>query len=319
MEQLHLFAIELDKVCKLIKALYRLKKAPHVWYKIIVKFLKKLWFTQLELDYKIFVSKDKQLYIAVYVDDLLIFGLDVLRLEDVQQKLQDRFKMTDLGDISHYLGMQVNHVIGKKITLRQNTYLKKILDYFKWTKCKPASIPMNPGVAKSLLPYDGNADKKTNKWYQSPIGSLMWPSVHIRPDIAYSVGVLSQYSSNPGPTNWNLVIQIFRYLSGTLDFGITFIVDSGNDLVGYIDSDYAGLIDGQKSTDGYIFMLSGGLLSHQSKLQSTVALLLYKAKYMATTEAGKEVLWVDDFWLAWDLAFPVNLLTYAQIKKGQFC
>ena len=172
-EQPHLFVTELDKVCKLIKALYGLKQAPHVWYKTLVKFLKKLGFTRLELDHGIFVSADKQLFIAVYVDDLLIFGSNLPRLEDVQQKLRDRFKMTDLGDVSHYLGMQVDHVIGKKITLCQSIYPKKVLDRFKMTEYKPASISIDPGVANSLLLYDSNADKETTKWYQSAIGSFI--------------------------------------------------------------------------------------------------------------------------------------------------
>ena len=79
----------------------------------------------------------------------------------------------------------------------------------------------------------------------------MWPAVHTRPDIAYSVRVLSRDCSIPGPTHCNLFIQIFRYLSGTLDPGITFTADSEDDLVGYIDSDYAGLTDGRQSTGGY--------------------------------------------------------------------
>ena len=86
---------------------------------------------------------DKQFYIAVYVDNLLISGSDIARLKDVQQKLQDRFKMTDLGHIPNYLRIQIDHVIGERITLCQNTYLKKRLDPFKLTECKPASIPMH--------------------------------------------------------------------------------------------------------------------------------------------------------------------------------
>ena len=80
--------MELDKVCKVIKALYKLKQAPHVCYKTYVKFLKKLGFTLLELDHRIFVSVNKQVFITVYVDDLLIFGLDLPCLENVQQKLR---------------------------------------------------------------------------------------------------------------------------------------------------------------------------------------------------------------------------------------
>ncbi len=92
-----------------------------------------------------------------------------------------------------------------------------------------------------------------------------------------------------------MVIQIFRYLSRTLNLRIAFTADSEDELVSYTDSDYAGLIDGQKSTGGYIFILFGGPLSHQSKLQSTVALSSTEAEYMATTEAGKEALRVARF------------------------
>ena len=143
-KQPHLFATELDKVCKLIKTFYRLKHAPHVRYKTVVKFPKKLGFIQLELDHGISASTDKQLYIAVYVDDLLIFGSDIARLEDVQQKLLDRFKMTELGDISDYLGMKFNHVVGERITLCQSTYLNKLLGCFNMIECKPAFILMDP-------------------------------------------------------------------------------------------------------------------------------------------------------------------------------
>ena len=51
--------------------------------------------------------------------------------------------MIDLRDISHYLRIQINHIVGKKITFYSSTYLKKVLDYFKMTECKPASIPMD--------------------------------------------------------------------------------------------------------------------------------------------------------------------------------
>lgn len=82
-EQPHLFATELNKVCKLIKGLYGRKQTSNVHYKIFVKFLKKLRFTQLELDHRIFISADKKLFISVYIDDLFIFSLDVFRLKDV--------------------------------------------------------------------------------------------------------------------------------------------------------------------------------------------------------------------------------------------
>ena len=71
--------------------------------------------------------------------------------------------MTDLGDVSDYLRMQVDHVVGEKITFCQSIYLKKILDCFKMTDYKPAFIPMDPGVANFLLSYNGNVNKETTK------------------------------------------------------------------------------------------------------------------------------------------------------------
>ncbi len=229
------------------------------------------------------------------MDDLLRFASDKSRLTDIQDQLSARFKMTNLGEVSHYLGMEVDVEVGKQISLRQTVYLKKMLERFQMTDCKPVSVPMNPGVANGLFPSDQQADRATIEWYQSAIGSLLWPAVHTRPDISYSVGVLSRYYANPGSTNCNLLIQIFRYLAGTLELGITFKSDSTDGLVGYTDSDWAGLKDGRRSTGRYTFLLSGGPVSYQSKQQATFALFSTEAEYMATTEAGKEALWIAQF------------------------
>lgn len=75
-EQPYLFEIDIDKICKLLKALSGLKQVSHIWYKMLIKFFWKLAFQHFELDYGIFVLEDKSLFIAVYIDDLLLFGSD---------------------------------------------------------------------------------------------------------------------------------------------------------------------------------------------------------------------------------------------------
>lgn len=69
--------------------------------------------------------------------------------------------MTNLGDAFYYLGMPVNHFIDKKINFCQSTYLREVLDYFKITECKPATILIDSGVANSLLLYYRYIDKKS--------------------------------------------------------------------------------------------------------------------------------------------------------------
>ena len=67
------------------------------------------------------------LFIAIYANNLLLFGLDITCLEGMQQKLQDQFKMTDLEDISHCFEMQVNHVLATNSLSAQVLIARKYL------------------------------------------------------------------------------------------------------------------------------------------------------------------------------------------------
>ena len=72
--------------------------------------------------------------------------------------------------------------------------------------------------------------------YQSAVGSLMYAMLGTRPDIAYAVGAVSQYNSDPGKAHWIAVKRIFRYLKGTMNFSLKY---KGSDmqLLGYSDAD----------------------------------------------------------------------------------
>ncbi len=114
-----MFEDGITRVCFVKKALYGLKQALRVWYQTLLDFLRKLDFHKTEADHGLFVSADKTMFIAIYVDDLLLFGADINpRINDVMQNLRDRFRMTDLGDVSHHLGIEVDVDLKKKtITL----------------------------------------------------------------------------------------------------------------------------------------------------------------------------------------------------------
>lgn len=71
--------------------------------------------------------------------------------------------MTNLEKISHYIGIEVDVEIGKKISFRQTTYLKKILECFQMVDCKPASVFMNLGMANVLFLSEDQADRATIK------------------------------------------------------------------------------------------------------------------------------------------------------------
>ena len=107
--------------------------------------------------------------------------------------------------------------------------------------------------------------------YQSVVGSLMYAMIATRPDIAFAVGVVSRFLSNPGKKHWEAVKMILRYLCGTKNKCLC--LGGGNvSIVGYTDSDYAGCSDSRKSTSGYIFSLWE--VSYLGDLVSKNALLI---------------------------------------------
>ena len=92
------------------------------------------------------------------MDNLLIFRADISQIEKIQNDLSDRFKMTNLGNVSHSLSWNRNGCYGKKtIEVPQVTYMKKVLKHFGMQNCRSASVFMDPRVASSILLYDQKA------------------------------------------------------------------------------------------------------------------------------------------------------------------
>eukprot|EP00253_Pinus_taeda_P032790 PITA_32790 len=112
--------------------------------------------------------------------------------------------------------------------------------------------------------------------YASAVGRLMYAMVYTRPGIAHVVGILSMFISKPGKKHGTIVKRVFRYLSGTSDYGLCYRgrpgLDRVLDICGFVDEYWAGDLDQRRSTSGYVFNLFGGVVSWMSKKQSIVAL-----------------------------------------------
>ncbi|KAK9211123.1 hypothetical protein WN943_000497 [Citrus x changshan-huyou] len=162
-------------------------------------------------------------------------------------------------------------------------------------KTKPVCTPLAPHFklgSSSCPKSQEKRDYMARVPYASAVGSLMYAMVCTRPDISQAVSMVSRYMHDPGKSHWLTVKWILRYLYGTVDVGLLFKKDCGQQCVGYCDSDFAGDLDKRRSTTGYVFTLGGGPVSWRSILQSTIALSTTEAKYMAATEAVKEVIWL---------------------------
>ena len=168
------------------------------------------------------------------------------------------------------------------------TYPKQILEKYGISDCRPAKIHISPGVANSLSVYENQLEKGIVVWCQSALRAFIWPVIHSRRDLAYSVKVLSRFCSNSGLSHFELVIHDLRYVSGTLQLGLKLDgeADTTDDIIGCTDSDFAESKPDRKSIGGYVFMLAGVAFSHSSKLQSIIALSTFEVEYLAICEAG---------------------------------
>lgn len=120
---------------------------------------------------------------------------------------------------------------------------------------------------KVQLDKDEKGKPVNSTMFKSLVGGLRY-LVHTRPDIAFSVGIVSQFMERPTVLHLNAVKRIIRYIKGTLEFGLNYVRGSGSYLLsGYSDSDMAGNVDDRKSPIGVAFYLNESLITWVSQKQ----------------------------------------------------
>jgi hypothetical protein len=182
------------------------------------------------------------------------------------------------------------------ISLSQTSYIDTILSRFSLDDAKPRTTPITPGtnLSKADAPSDDTEAafmKKTP--YREAIGSLMYAAVATRPDISFAVSTLSQFLENPGQLHWEAVKRVFRYLSGTKDYALTY-GNERHELVGFTDADGASQ-EHRHAISGFAFLIDGAAVSWASRKQEIITLSTAEAEYVAATHAAKECIWLRRF------------------------
>ncbi|KAJ9553540.1 hypothetical protein OSB04_017585 [Centaurea solstitialis] len=278
------------KVCKLVKSLYGLKQAPKQWHQKFDEVILSSGFKLNQSDkcvYSRFDSSGSGVIICLYVDDMLIFGTNQLQVDETKCLLSSKFAMKDMGEADVILGIRIKRV-NKGIALMQSHYVEKILKKFNYSDCSPVSTPMDPSV--KLMPNKGMAVSQLE--YSQAIGCLMYAMTSTRPDIAYAVGRLSRYTSNPSTQHWQAIQRIFKYLKGTMDYGLYYL-GYPSVLEGYSDASWITHVEeDHSSTTGWVFLLGGGAISWASKKQTCITNSTMESEFVALATAGKEAEWL---------------------------
>nr|GEU89784.1 zinc finger, CCHC-type [Tanacetum cinerariifolium] len=238
-------------VCKPVKSLYGLKQAPKQWHQKFNEVVLSSGFHLNQSDKCVYSKIDdsgKGVIICLYVDDMLIFGIDQNQVDKTKKFLSSSFLMKDMGEADVIFGIKIKRENkGIVITVTQSHYIEKILKKFNREDCYPVSTTID--LIEKLKP---NTCKHVDQLeYSRAIGCLMYVMTSTRPDIAFVVGRLSKFTS-------------------------------------YSDASWISHVEDSSSTSGWVFLLGGGAISWASKNQTCITGSIIESEFVALVVAGKE-------------------------------
>lgn len=288
-------------VCKLHKVIYRPKQAPRAWFHRLHEFLTSAEFIPSKADTSLFLkfTKTSTIFVLVYVDDILITGSSSEEIQALIRQLNNTFSLKDLGDLHYFLGIEVNP-ISTGLHLSQTRYITDLLTRANMDKAKALPTPM---VSNSSLSSRQGTPIPNPQHYRSLVGALQYITI-TRPDIAFTVNKVSQFSHQPLDTHYKAVKRILRYLKGTLQHGLVLKRSPNLSLTGFSDADWGGDPDDRRSITGYCVFLGANAITWSSKKQTTVSRSSTEAEYRSLANLTTEVIWIQT--LLQELRVPLS-------------
>ncbi|XP_070022750.1 secreted RxLR effector protein 161-like [Nicotiana sylvestris] len=212
----------------------------------------------------------------VYVDDIIFRATAESLCEEFAKLMGSEFKISMMGELSFFLGLQVKQYLKDKFICQQK-YIRELLKRFDMEASK---VIDNTIATATRLDMDETGSLMNESMYRGIIGSLLYLTAS-RPDIVFSVGLCARFQSNPNESHLKAAKRILRYLKGTQDLVLYYHSGDNFNLIGYADADYAGYLMDRKSTSGMAHFLGSCLISWGTRKQNSVALSTAKAEYVA--------------------------------------
>ncbi|GAB2272014.1 hypothetical protein Dimus_038946 [Dionaea muscipula] len=231
-------------------------------------------------DHSVFyrLSSAGTIFLVVYVDDIIVTGNDSIGITSLKLFLQSLFLTKDLGQLKFFLRVEVASC-KRGIFLFQHKYALYLLRDTNMMGAKPSDTPMLPGV--KLAPEKDAVFDNSEKYRR--LGEKLNYLIITRPDIAFSVSVVSQFMSHPRTPHWKAALHILKYIKGHPNRGLLYSDHGHCRIKGFSDADWAGSPSDRRSTSGYCVFVGENLVSWKSRKQSAVARSSVESEYRALT------------------------------------
>ncbi|XP_066375306.1 uncharacterized mitochondrial protein AtMg00810-like [Miscanthus floridulus] len=231
------------------------------------------------------------------------------------------FHMSDLGQLSYYLGIEVKQG-SDSISLGQHAYVKKLLERGGMADCMLCANPMEERLK---LSKNSTAAKVDATCYRSIVGGLRY---------------VSRFTEDPHEDHWIAVKRLLCYVKGTVDQGIVFSKTGGEGglrltvfsdalpktddrgglrLTVFSDADMMDDIDGRRSIFGVLVFLGSAPISWQPLKQKVVALSTCEVEYVVAATAACQAIILEfvetDRQLVDILTKPLGRLWFSELKN----
>jgi len=207
-----------DAVLLLLKSLYGLKQASRIWHLTLYDAIIDLDFVSSEFDPCIFVSHERNILLAIYVDDILVMDPRT-KCDEFAIQLGRRFNIVNNGHVSSFLGITIEHANGI-ISLNQIGYINRMMKRFGTESSISTLTPLDHSLP--LVKADFDSMRAEDTLYKELTGSLNHLVICTRSDTSLAVFKLSQFHQNPTVTHLNATRQILKYAQTTKRFSIKF-------------------------------------------------------------------------------------------------
>jgi hypothetical protein len=196
----------------------------------------------------------------VYVDDITFGCTNDPFVQWFSNSMQTEFEMSMIEEMTYFIGLQINQSPGG-LFISQEKYMKEMLKMFQMEYSTLVSTPMVVGCNLSKDDISPNVDQRT---YRSMIDNLLYITTSC-PDIMDVVDMVGHYHSTLKQSHLAIVKRIFKYLKGTINYGLWYPRNQNFQLIAYSDVDWPNCLDERKRTSGGALFLGDSLVAWVSK------------------------------------------------------
>jgi hypothetical protein len=250
------YSIPEGMVCHLRRSLYSLKHAPRAWFQCFTSVVTTTSLSASAHDPALFIHVSPcGRTLLLYVDDMIITSDDPEYITFVKAHLIDQFLLSNLNPLRYFLGIKIS--TSKGFFLSQEKYIQDLLDRASLTNHQTAETPMELNV--HLTSTDGEPLEDPTH-YHHIVGSLVYLGI-TRPDISYSVHILSQFVSAPTEIHYSHILRVLHYLRNTMSHRLFFSLSSSLQLQAYCDATWVSDPSARHSLSSYCIFLGGSLIA----------------------------------------------------------